>query len=46
MALVKCLECGREVSDKAAACSGCGAPIGAATSTPAATTNKRKELGP
>jgi DNA-directed RNA polymerase subunit RPC12/RpoP len=30
MALIKCAECGREVSDKAAACPGCGAPIAAA----------------
>ena len=28
MALVKCAECGREVSNKAPACLGCGAPIG------------------
>jgi len=27
MALIKCKECGKEVSDKAAACPGCGAPI-------------------
>lgn len=27
MALIKCAECGREVSDLAAACPGCGAPI-------------------
>ncbi|MFZ6696827.1 zinc-ribbon domain-containing protein [Stenotrophomonas acidaminiphila] len=27
MALIKCTECGRELSDKAAACPGCGAPI-------------------
>jgi hypothetical protein len=27
MALVKCSECGREISDKAAACVGCGAPV-------------------
>lgn len=27
MALIKCLECGREVSDKANACPQCGAPI-------------------
>ncbi len=27
MALIKCSECGREISDKAAACPGCGAPI-------------------
>lgn len=29
MALIECGECGREVSDKAASCPGCGAPIGA-----------------
>jgi zinc-ribbon domain len=27
MALITCSECGREVSDKAAACVGCGAPL-------------------
>lgn len=27
MALIKCTECGRDLSDKAAACPGCGAPI-------------------
>jgi hypothetical protein len=27
MALIKCKECGREVSDKAQSCPGCGAPI-------------------
>ena len=27
MALIKCDECGREISDKAAACPGCGAPL-------------------
>ena len=27
MALIKCPECGREVSDKAPACPHCGAPI-------------------
>lgn len=27
MALIKCSECGREISDKAAACPGCGAPV-------------------
>lgn len=27
MALIKCAECGKEISDKAAACVGCGAPI-------------------
>jgi len=28
------MECGREVSDKAASCVGCGAPIGATRPTP------------
>jgi hypothetical protein len=27
MALIKCVECGREISDKATICPGCGAPI-------------------
>lgn len=27
MALIKCSECGKEISDKATACPGCGAPI-------------------
>ena len=27
MALVKCFECGREISDQAEACPGCGAPV-------------------
>ncbi len=26
MALIKCPECGREISDKAASCPGCGCP--------------------
>lgn len=26
MALIKCPECGREISDTASACPGCGAP--------------------
>lgn len=34
MALIRCRECGREVSDKAQACPNCGAPVaGAATNT-------------
>ena len=28
MALIKCPECGREISDKAASCPNCGTPIG------------------
>lgn len=27
MALIKCSECGKEISDKADTCNGCGAPI-------------------
>ncbi|GAO21879.1 hypothetical protein ALISP_1699 [Alicycliphilus sp. B1] len=27
MALIKCSECGKEISDKAATCIGCGAPV-------------------
>lgn len=27
MALIKCSECGREISDKAVACPGCGCPV-------------------
>lgn len=33
MALIKCTECGRDVSDLAAACPGCGAPIPRATAS-------------
>ncbi len=35
MALTKCTECGREVSDKAAACPQCGAPVIAQAAAPA-----------
>jgi hypothetical protein len=35
MALVKCNECGKDISDKASACLNCGAPI-TATAAPAA----------
>jgi len=31
MALIKCKECGREISSKSAACPGCGAPVKAKT---------------
>lgn len=27
MALIQCQECGKEISDKAASCPGCGAPV-------------------
>jgi hypothetical protein len=32
MPLINCEECGREVSDKAQSCPGCGAPLAASTS--------------
>src|SRR6266566_9875583 len=31
MALIKCKECGKEISSKSAACPGCGAPVKAKT---------------
>lgn len=30
MALIKCTECGRDISDRASNCPGCGAPTGSA----------------
>lgn len=33
MALVKCEECAREISDKAATCPGCGAPVAVTSET-------------
>jgi hypothetical protein len=36
MAMTKCLECFRDISDKAAACPGCGAPVVAGAETPTA----------
>ena len=38
MALIKCEECGREISTKANACPGCGAPQGRSSSPEIATT--------
>lgn len=35
MALIKCSECGRQVSDKAESCPQCGAPIASALETEA-----------
>ena len=36
MALIKCEECGQAISDRAAACPHCGAPVGAPRSKPLA----------
>ena len=33
MALVNCSTCGKQISDQATACPGCGAPVRVATST-------------
>ena len=41
MALIQCGECGKEVSDKAVSCPGCGAPI----SEPRVREEIRKEVG-
>ncbi|MBP5391236.1 MAG: zinc-ribbon domain-containing protein [Bacteroidales bacterium] len=35
MALITCKECGKQVSDQAASCPHCGAPVKAATPAPA-----------
>lgn len=43
MALIKCSECGKEISDKAAACIGCGAPIAIAVAVEPSTTVSSKE---
>lgn len=49
MALIKCAECGKEISDKAAACVGCGAPVatpatGAPAAPPATHSNEPRQL--
>ncbi len=36
VALIRCLECGRDISDRAAACPGCGAPVEAGSAAPQA----------
>lgn len=41
MALIKCSECGREVSDKAGSCPGCGAPISTKATAAAAPAKKK-----
>lgn len=40
MALIKCTECGKEISDQAPSCPGCGAPTAKSASPP--TKEKRK----
>lgn len=45
MALVSCQECGKQVSDKAAACPGCGAPPSSAVIAPVAHHNNASAKG-
>lgn len=42
MALIKCGECGKELSDKAASCPGCGAPTAASAASTSPEKKKRK----
>ena len=37
MAMIKCSECGKDISDKAALCIGCGAPLSPASAEPGVT---------
>lgn len=43
MALIRCTECGTDISDKAAACVKCGAPIEVARAAPAPRVNQPKK---
>ena len=45
MALVKCAECSREISDKAAACPGCGAPIASMSPVPECNASTKRVVG-
>ncbi len=45
MAMVKCSECGKDISDKAAACIGCGAPISPSNNEKIEPTIKCEECG-
>ena len=44
MAMIKCPECGREISDRAAACPGCGCPISSTTGTADREANKPETI--
>lgn len=45
MALIKCPECGREISDKARECPHCGVPIAAGKTIPVRFWRERKFVG-
>lgn len=44
MALIKCPECGREISDKATACIHCGFPLGQETNTESLSNDTPKKI--
>jgi hypothetical protein len=44
MALIHCRDCGRQVSDRAPTCPGCGGPIAATNDMPAAAPKKRSKM--
>lgn len=45
MTMIKCSECGKDISDKAAACVSCGAPISGDTQTDASTASASNVTG-
>lgn len=45
MALIACAECGKEVSDKAAACPQCGAPVSTPSAVPAEEKSRQTNSG-
>ena len=45
MALIKCPECGNEVSDKAVSCPQCGCPLVASITIPYEDTNENVKKG-
>ena len=45
MALIKCPECGREISDKATTCPHCGAPVNPARMVPVTFNRIKKFIG-
>lgn len=44
MAIIACKECGHQVSDKAASCPNCGAPVAAPLAAPASTVRRRPRV--
>jgi len=45
MGLIKCQECGKEISDKADKCVGCGAPISVSIQEPLPTSEVKRDVG-